>query len=105
MKIKYEVWQLPPSCDYKFGHYDWIESKPDLYDYVMVYAGTENRSPELETEEFLEHLFYILNQHHPIDYKVASLSVSDVVCLIDEGNFRTWWYVDGIGFKKLNWRT
>lgn len=99
MKIKYEIWQLPPSSPNKFKHYDWCKTPIRVVDYVMVYAG--NIKSEFSTEETLEMIFELLNINHPYDYHVASLSVSDVVCLIDGNNKRSWWYVDGMGFKKL----
>lgn len=100
MKIKYEIWQLPLSSDYKFKHYDWLDKKPTIRDYVMVYAGERDIYID-DVNEYLEALFYIFNQEHPGDYHAASMSVSDLVCLIDEYNKRTWYYVDGLGFKEI----
>lgn len=109
--IKYEIWQAPPSCPYKFYHYDWIKGqKPDRRDYVLVYVedfitfDKHIKQLQLNTEETLEYIFEILNVDPPLNYHAAPLSVSDVVCLIDENNKRTWWYVDGIGFKELDWK-
>jgi hypothetical protein len=99
--IKYEIWQMPMNNLNKFMHYNWCKNSPQIRDYVMVYSGEKEFNSDKES--FLEELFYIFNQEHPVDYHAASMSVSDVFCLIDESNQREWWYVDGIGFKRLDW--
>ena len=97
--MKYEIWQAPSSAKFKFMHYDWIEgNKPTICDYVMVYSG----ETEIE-DDILESLWEMFNVNPPGDYHGMSLSVSDVICLIDRYNKRRWWYVDGIGFHNLNW--
>lgn len=102
---KFEIWQLPAGCPYKFKHFDWIKGeKPTIYDYVLVYDGELSRVDEMETELFLEKLFDIFNEELPSDYHACSMSVSDAIRLFDENGHQEWWYVDGIGFKKLNWR-
>lgn len=95
--MRFEIWQLPTSNPNKFMHLDWCKTPVDIRDYVMVYAGKGN----LDTENGLEELFYIFNQERPADYHAASMSVSDLVCLSDSNNERSWWYVDGIGFKNI----
>ncbi len=99
--MRFEIWQLPTANKAKFLHFDWLKEKPSIYDYVMVYSG-EKENHRVEIESYLEDLYEIFNVNHPEDYHAASLSVSDLICLIDEDNRRTWWYVDGIGFKKVN---
>ena len=102
--MRYEIWQLPISNEAKFMHYDWLKKPLDIRDYVMVYSGVRTPWTYVTTAEaLLEEIFDVLNVNHPADYHAASLSVSDVVCLIDTNNKREWWYVDGFGFKKLNW--
>ena len=100
--MKYEIWQLPLSNKAKFMHYDWLEKKPQIPEYVMVYAGFYGQ--QKDTEEILEDIFYLLNENHPKDYHAASLSVSDLICLIDDYHSREWWYVDGLGFKKMEYK-
>ena len=47
-------------------------------------------------------LFDKFNNDWPSDYHSESMSVSDLVCTInDNNNERTWWYVDSIGFEKV----
>ena len=104
MQQKFEIWQLPTNSPFKFQHYDWIiGTKPSIRDYVPTYSGESLRVDGMETELFLEKLFYIFNNEEPADYHGFSMSVSDAICLIDENNKRTWWYVDGQGFAKLDW--
>ena len=98
--IKFEIWQMPVSNPNKYMHYDWCKYPVDIKDYVMVYEGEESESKVVGN--LLEDIFEKLNVNFPKDYYASSLSVSDVVCLI-RGNSREWWYVDGIGFKKLDW--
>lgn len=101
--VKYEVWQLPLSSPYKFLHYDWFEEEPTMGDYVMVYSGIYFLGIGRKRRDVvLENLFRRLNLETPIDYRVAPVSVSDVICLINDYK-RTWWYVDGVGFKQLDW--
>ena len=102
--VKYEVWQLPLSSPYKFSHYDWLKEEPTVKDYVIVYFGIYSSSiGRKKRDVVLEDIFGKINWETPIDYHAASMSVSDVICLIDDDK-RTWWYVDGIGFKQLNWK-
>ena len=96
IKMKYEIWQLPVSHPNKYMHLDWCKKTVDILDYVMVYFGITN-----EDTDILETLFYIHNEEPPADYHAASMSVSDIVCLIDDVGKRTWWYVDGVGFKEI----
>lgn len=99
--IKYEVWQMPLKDKNKFLHYDWCKEKPSIRDYVMVYSGKTILLDGIE--DTLEFIFYTLNNDWPEDYHAASLSVSDVVCIVF-GRYRAWYYVDGFGFKKLDWK-
>lgn len=95
MKIEYEVYQLPLSSPNKFMNYDWCKHQVVIRDYVLVYIGTIE-----ESDNVLEDIFERLNVDWPEDYHAASLSVSDIVVLKKDG-LRTWYYVNGIGFKKL----
>jgi hypothetical protein len=50
----------------------------------------------------LEQIFYIFNMQHPADYKAHSLSVGDVVVLIDPGNEeRDAYACEPCGWKRL----
>lgn len=93
--MKFEIWQLPISHKNCFCGSQIFELEPiKVVDYVFVYSG------EI-TSNSLENVFELLNVNHPKDYHARSLSVSDVICVVD-GNKRDWYYVDDIGFKKLD---
>lgn len=49
----------------------------------------------------LHQIFYMFNMQHPADYKAHSLSVGDVVVII-EGGVRTAFACDMVGWKRLD---
>lgn len=98
--MKYEIWKLPPSHPNKFIPYDHIKHTVKIVDYVMVYSG-EIKGDKLNNR-MLEQLFEKFNINHPEDYHSESMSVSDLICGIDEWNHREWFYVDGIGFRRTD---
>ena len=61
--------------------------------YRRAYEGT------VEAEN-LEDVFYIFNMDHPEDYRARSLSMSDVVEIIEEG-YSTFNICDTFGFKEV----
>ena len=61
--------------------------------YRMIYEGV------VPTEE-LSVVFYIFNMAHPQDYRGRSLSVSDVIEVVEE-NSSTFYYVDTLGFREV----
>lgn len=98
--MKYEVWQLPTKHPNKYMHLDWCTKPIDVLDYVLVYAGKIDREIE-DVDIFLEELFQMFNLDQPEDYHAASMSVSDLICLIGSCEKRFWFYVDGVGFKEV----
>ena len=102
-KIKYEIWQAPAYSRLRFKHYDWLDTPPKIGEYVPVYAGSiENAKYEGDIKERIFDMFN--TDECPEDFHGMSVSVSDVICLIKtDSNIREWWYVDGIGFKQLDW--
>ena len=65
--------------------------------YRKAYEGT------VEAEN-LEDVFYIFNMAHPQDYRGRSLSVSDVIEVVEESS-STFYYVDTIGFREVSFDT
>ena len=65
--------------------------------YRMIYEGV------VPTKE-LSVVFYIFNMAHPQDYRGRSLSVSDVIEVVEE-NRSTFYYVDTIGFREVSFDT
>ena len=80
-----------------FMNADWLaknglKATKDAYD--RVYSG------EVESPEPLEYLWKKFNMAHPDDYRGRSLSVSDVVVLIDEEGAKAF-FCDSIGWMKV----
>lgn len=65
--------------------------------YRMMYEGV------VPTKE-LSVVFYIFNMAHPQDYRTRSLSVSDVIEVIEESG-STFFYCDSIGFREVSFDT
>ena len=72
--------------------------KPKFSSYEKVYEGhtTDLRIQEGSVAETLEGIYCKFNIDHPHDFKGHSLSVSDVVVLMDKA-----YYVDSAGYKAL----
>lgn len=101
--MTYRIWKLPLNHPSKFRGFG--ECEVELRDYVTVYKGEIEVGENEDIYSVLEKLFEIFNNNHPNDYHFSSLSVSDVVGIARENEKITeWYYVDSIGFKKLDWR-
>lgn len=70
---------------------EWVES--NIYDMVW----------EAEVEDDLESVYSMLNgRYRPEGYHGRSLSVSDVIEVIESESIKTgYYYVDNIGFKRI----
>ena len=100
--MKIRIYQIEMSLDEKhiaFMPYAYMQEKyPDgipaeLYRLVYEYeSGTAN----------LERLFYIFNMEHPADYKARSLSLTDVIEVIDPENGSKFYLCDTIGFQEVS---
>lgn len=91
----FSIYQLK-SNEYRFEPYVRMRSKgyePTVDDYDMIYTD------ELHGET-LNDIYERFNIDHPKDYVGYSLSVSDVIVLIRNGE-RTAYMVDSFGFKEL----
>lgn len=95
----YTIFQCPVTIPYCFMPYDETEFSPA--DYIPVYEGEISGDVNSRT---LEALYETLNIHHPNDYHARSLSVSDVIVFDIAGN-RKAYYVEPIGFKKIDFPT
>ena len=89
-----------------YRDYDWIKDEFDINLYSVVYEDNDfnhinpltNEPYKESTIELCDYLFTIFNiGKKPESYKGHSLSVSDIIEL--DG---VKYYVDGIGFTKLN---
>lgn len=91
----FSIYQLK-SDEYRFESYMRMRSKgyePTVDDYEMIYTDELNGAT-------LNDIYERFNIDHPKDYVGYSLSVSDVIVLIKNGN-RTAYMVDSFGFKEL----
>lgn len=82
----------------RFMNFSWLEKhgeKPEAGHYHAVYSG------HLLPVTNLEDLYYQFNQEKPKGFTGHSMSVSDIVVLKQSGVV-TYYYVDSIGFKKLD---
>lgn len=91
----FSIYQLK-SDEHRFDSYSRMQSKgyePIVDDYEMIYTDELNG-------ETLDGIYSRFNIDHPKDYVGYSLSVSDVIVLIKNGN-RTAYFIDSVGFKEL----
>ena len=97
------IYQINPNRDRKHvafmstafleSHLGGSEIDSSVYD--RVFEG------EVECEG-LEDVFRIFNLNHPEGYKGRSLSVSDVVQVIDDNGDSTFHFCDTFGFKEIS---
>ena len=83
--------------DFRFEPYDRLQAAGNVVDkanYELVYSAP------LAPETSLEDIYTRFNIDHPKDFKVHSLSVSDVVVLHQNGQ-DTAHYVDSVGFRQV----
>ena len=97
----YAIYQIDGSGERVFYHFmgmDYVTESGSMIrrqDYRMVYSDV------LLQEDTLDSLYEKFNLHHPEDYTGYSLSVSDII-VIRKGELTEAYYVDSIGFKRLN---
>ncbi len=98
--MKIRIYQIEMSLDehnVAFRSYTEMQEKyPSGFPvglYRMMYEGV------VPTKE-LSVVFYIFNMAHPQDYRARSLSVSDVIEIV-EASGSTFYYCDTIGFREV----
>ncbi len=99
--MKIRIYQIEMSLDEKhvaFMPYAYMQEKyPNGISeglYRMIYEGL------VPTKE-LSVVFYIFNMAHPQNYRARSLSVSDVIEVVEE-NGSTFYYCDTVGFREVS---
>ena len=99
--MKIRIYQIEMSLDEQnvaFRSYTKMQEKypsgipANLY--RMMYEGV------VPTKE-LSVVFYIFNMAHPQDYRTRSLSVSDVIEVVEE-NSSTFYFCDTVGFREVS---
>ncbi|MCD8107045.1 MAG: DUF3849 domain-containing protein [Oscillospiraceae bacterium] len=94
---RYAIYQIEGDNDYKFMDMEFIQSHDMTVkgsDYDLVYSG------KLEPTETLEGIFVKFNTELPRDFAGHSLSVSDVIVTVRDGEVKAN-YVDSVGFTEL----
>lgn len=100
--MKIRIYQIEMSLDEKhvaFMSYAYMQERypegipAELYRLVYEY---ESRTANLER------LFYIFNMEHPADYKARSMSLSDVVEVIDPEKGSRFYFCDTAGFREVS---
>lgn len=100
--MKVRIYQIDFERDEKYICYRNLETvlkrcggriPAECYDMVFEYEALSDS---------LERLYFIFNEAHPKGYKARSLSVSDVVEVIDPVNGSKFYFCDTIGFKEVS---
>ncbi len=98
-QMKLRIYQVDPKRDACFRDMEFLKSRfhrgPTPKDYNLAYEGT------VEAKS-LESLYAIFNIAHPVDYKARSMSVSDVVEVVESNHVpKGFYFCDTIGFKEI----
>ncbi|MBQ3607448.1 MAG: hypothetical protein II991_04040 [Bacteroidales bacterium] len=100
--MKVRIYQIDFDRDEKYICYRNLETvlkrcggriPAECYDMVFEYEALSDS---------LERLYFIFNEAHPKGYKARSLSMSDVVEVIDPMNGSKFYFCDTIGFKEVS---
>lgn len=93
---RYYIYQLPHNNPNLFMHFK-EDKEIDLRDYVPTWTDECGYQNDLE---ICEKLFEKFNLDHPDNFAGHSMSVSDIVVIVD-GKIVNAYYCDAIGFKKI----
>lgn len=100
--MKVRIYQIDFDRDEKYICYRNLETvlkrcggciPAECYDMVFEYEALSDS---------LERLYFIFNEAHPKGYKARSLSMSDVVEVIDPLKGSKFYFCDTIGFKEVS---
>lgn len=102
--MRVELYQIIPELDTEhlmFNSYEYIKEScgekfpADIYE--VVYSG------DIEAEN-CEDVFYIFNTKFPVEYKGRSMSVSDVLEVVNAENKSKFFFCDSLGFKEIKFK-
>ena len=104
LKNGFAILQVKRNCQKRFLSLEALGNEvPDIRDYNVVYTHGEkemNLDDPKRLRSYLENIFYIFNVDHPEGFTGHSLSVSDIVAVIQNGKV-SYHFVDSIGFVEL----
>lgn len=100
--MKVRIYQIDFERDEKFLCYRNLETVLERCGGIIP-AESYNMVFEYEAlSDNLERLFFIFNEAHPKGYKARSMSMSDVVEVIDPVNGSKFFFCDKVGFKEVS---
>lgn len=96
---RYGIYQLKGDSgnEYRFMNFEFVREhgmEVKGTDYQFMYGDV------LSDQESLDSLFYKFNVNRPEDFVGHSLSISDVIVMIKDGEVKSY-YVDSFGFEEL----
>lgn len=100
--MKVRIYQIDFDRDDKYICYRNLETvlercggviPAECYDMVFEYEALSDS---------MERLYFIFNEAHPKGYKASSMSMSDVVEVIDPEKGSKFYFCDTIGFKEVS---
>lgn len=106
-QAKFFIYQLKKDEKYHGIRFEGFEENKNnnltVQDYDLVYTGDWESVPGNSSEEKMECIYKIFNEHRPDDFTGHSLSVSDVVAIGYDGvpDSLTAHYVDTLGFTEM----
>lgn len=100
--MRYEIFQIDSKreCDYSFESWKYAKEKFNIKDYRYVYYGSIDEGNILDGE-MLDQIFEKFNVKIPDDFEGHSLSISDIVVLIDDDENRKSYYCDSYGWENI----
>jgi hypothetical protein len=94
---RYYIYQLPHNNPNLFRHFK-EDQEIDLGDYVPTWTDECGYQNDLE---ICEKLFEKFNLDHPNNFAGHSMSVSDIVVIVNGRDDVKAYYCDAIGFKEI----
>lgn len=101
--MKYQIYQIADirNCIYAFIGWDMAKEKFNSKDYRFVYSGVLGNEYNDTYINLLDYLYEKFNIKRPEDFKGHSLSVSDVIILINDKGERNIYYCDSFGWEDI----
>ena len=98
--MKFRIYQIKDIANTSYAFRGYDPNKFSCADYECVYEDAIVVAADKTQLEICEDLFYIFNMQRPHDFTGHSLSMSDVIELINQGRSK-FYYCDMCGFQRL----
>ena len=101
--MRYQIYQIADirNCVYSFIRWDIAKEKFNSKDYRLVYSGVLRNEYNDTYINLLDYLYEKFNIKRPEDFNGHSLSVSDVIILINDKGARNIYYCDSFGWEDI----